>query len=43
MLMTPEEFVIALTAIHKYLKEKERPIEIKETPKLWKISARVML
>jgi len=40
--MTPEEFVVAVVAIHKYMKEKERPIEIKEGPKLWKISGRVI-
>ncbi|MEM2175769.1 MAG: hypothetical protein QXN34_00380 [Archaeoglobaceae archaeon] len=42
MLMTPEEFIVAMVAIHKYLREKEKPIEIKEGPRVWKLSARVM-
>jgi len=41
--MTPEELVAAVVAIHKYLREKEKPIEIKEVPRVWKISGRVML
>lgn len=41
--MSPEEFVVAVVAIHKYLREKEKPIEIKEVPRIWKISARVMV
>ncbi len=40
--MTPEEFAAAMAAIHRYLRERERPIEIKERPTLWKLSARVM-
>ncbi|MEM0215426.1 MAG: hypothetical protein QXU31_07455 [Archaeoglobaceae archaeon] len=40
--MTPEEFVAGVVAVHKYLREKEKPIEIKEVPRIWKISARVM-
>lgn len=40
--MTPEEFVAGVVAVHKYLREKERPIEIKEVPRIWKISARVV-
>ncbi len=40
--MSPGEFVVAVVAIHKYLREKEKPIEIKEVPRTWKLSARVM-
>ncbi|MEM0351023.1 MAG: hypothetical protein QXR27_04790 [Archaeoglobaceae archaeon] len=41
-MLSAEEFAAALAAIHKYLKEKEKPIEIKEVPKVWKLSARMM-
>ncbi len=40
--MTPEEFAAAMAAIHRYLRERERPIEIREGPVFWKLSARVM-
>ncbi|MCS7143800.1 MAG: hypothetical protein NZ879_02125 [Archaeoglobaceae archaeon] len=40
--MTPEEFVAGVVAVHKYLREKEKPIEIKESPRIWKISGRVI-
>ena len=40
--MTPEEFVAAMAAIHRYMAERERPIEVKEVPRMWKLSARVV-
>ncbi|MCS7122023.1 MAG: hypothetical protein NZ895_05435 [Archaeoglobaceae archaeon] len=40
--MTPEEFLAAVTAIHRYVSEKEKPMEIKEIPRNWKIAARFM-
>jgi len=40
--VSPEEFVAAVTAIHKYMEEhSEKPIEIKQRSSLWKIFARV--
>lgn len=39
--MEPEEFVASLIAIHRYLRDKENLVELGETPKIWKISARV--
>ncbi|MET1123921.1 MAG: hypothetical protein ABWW66_01495 [Archaeoglobaceae archaeon] len=41
--MTPEELAAALAAIHRYLSEIEKPIEIREVPINWKLSARVMI
>ncbi len=41
--MMPDEFIVAVACIHKYMREKEKPIEIKETPKVWKLSGRVIL
>ncbi|MDI9645489.1 MAG: hypothetical protein QFX40_02190 [Archaeoglobales archaeon] len=38
--MTPEEFVAAIVAIKCYM-EREKPLEIKEAPKIWKIVSRV--
>jgi hypothetical protein len=36
-MLSEEEFVAALTAIHKYIQEsKERPIEIKRGISYWK-------
>ncbi len=40
--MTPEEFLAAIAAINQYMREAERPIEIREGPKYWKISARLV-
>lgn len=39
--MTSEEFLAALIAIHRYIFEKEKPIEIKEVPLNWKMIARL--
>lgn len=39
--MTPDEFLAALIAIHRYISEKERPMEIKEVPLNWKMTARL--
>jgi|Deesub1362A_J573_1020465.scaffolds.fasta_scaffold00557_25 hypothetical protein len=39
--MTPEEFVVAVSAIHKYVSEKaEKPPEIRRGFSYWKMSAR---
>jgi hypothetical protein len=40
--MTPEEFLAAIAAIHKYLSEAERPVEIKNPPVMWKMGARLI-
>jgi len=40
--MTPEEFLAAIAAVNRYLKEKEGVIEIKEFPRNWKIAARLI-
>ncbi len=39
--MTPEEFLAAIAAINRYMREFERPIEVREVPRNWKISARL--
>lgn len=39
--MEVEEFIAALVAIHRYLREKENIVEIEESPRIWKISERV--
>ena len=40
--MNPDEFIAAITAIHRYIEEhSERPIEITNRDKTWKIIARV--
>jgi|GEM_PF-1039497 len=41
--MTPDELIVAVACIHRYLREKEKPIEIREVPKMWKLSGRVMI
>ncbi len=41
--MTPEEFLAAIIAIHKYLSEAEKPIEIRQSPTMWKINARMIV
>ena len=40
--MTPEEFLAAVAAIHKYLMESEKPPEIKSPPVMWKMGARLI-
>ncbi len=40
--MTPEEFLAAIAAVNRYMKEKEGVIEIKEFPRNWKIAARLI-
>ncbi len=39
--MTPEEFLAAVAAINRYLKEKESLIELKDYPRNWKMAARL--
>lgn len=39
-MLTPEEFVAAIVAIKCYM-EREKPLEVKETPKIWKFASRV--
>lgn len=39
--MEAEEFIAAVVAIHRYLREKENMVEIEESPRIWKISKRV--
>ncbi len=39
--MTPEEFLAAIAAINQYMREAEKPVEIREGPKYWKVSARL--
>jgi hypothetical protein len=39
--MEAEEFLAAVVAIHRYLREKENLVEIEETPKMWKLSGRM--
>ncbi len=41
--MTPEEFLAAVVAIHKYLSEAEKPLEIKQSPIMWKMNARMIV
>ncbi len=40
--MGPEEFLAAIAAIHRHMREVERPIEIKESPVMWKTAARLI-
>lgn len=39
--MNAEEFIAAVVAVHRYLMEKENVLEIKESPKVWKIVEKV--
>jgi len=40
--MNPEEFIAAVTAIHRYMEEhSEKPIEIKPRSNVWKMISRV--
>jgi len=40
--MTPEEFLAAIAAISRYMREKERVIEIRDYPRNWKMAARLI-
>jgi hypothetical protein len=39
--VTPEEFLAAIAAIHRYMREVERPVEITRSPEVWKLAQRV--
>ncbi|AIG99207.1 MULTISPECIES: hypothetical protein [Archaeoglobus] len=39
--MTPEEFLAAVAAINRYLREKEGVVELREYPRNWKMAARL--
>lgn len=39
--MTPDEFLAAIAAINRYMREVERLVEVKEGPRNWKISVRL--
>lgn len=39
--MTPEEFLAAIAAISRYLKEREGVIEVKDFPRNWKLAVRL--
>jgi hypothetical protein len=39
--MTPEEFLAAIAAINRYLREKEGVVELREYPRNWKMAARL--
>jgi len=39
--VTPEEFLAAIAAINRHMREVERPIEIKDYPRNWKLAARM--
>jgi hypothetical protein len=40
--MSPEEFLAAVTAIHKYISEREKPPEIRRGFSYWKLSSRTL-
>ncbi len=39
--MTPEEFLAAVAAVHRYMLEAAKPLEIREKPVMWKAAARL--
>jgi len=40
--VTPEEFLAAIAVINRYMREKESLVEIKESPRNWKMASRLI-